>query len=86
MSYEEILNAQASFFDFVPLYAYLSFSLIVLAPVSCFFMSIALTKQYHGGFLIIPVCHAAFVLIPYGVILAIYLSGWYFARARARAA
>lgn len=84
-SYEEILNTQISFFESSRLYAYLSFSLVALAPASCFFIAIALHKRYHGGFLVVPAFHAAFVLMLYGVILVIYLSGWYFARARARA-
>ena len=84
-SYGETLNAQLAFFDHDRLFAYGSFLLIVLTPVSCFFIAFALQKGSHGAILVIPAIHAAFFITLYGAILAIYLSGWYFARARASA-
>ena len=84
-SYEEVLNVQLAVFDHDRLFAYLSFLLIVLTPVSCFFIAFALQKRYHGAILVVPVIHAAFFLLLYGVLMGIYLSGWYFAKARAGA-
>ena len=84
-SYQETLGTQLAFFDHDRLYAYLSFSVIALVPASCFFIAIALQKEYHGTLLVLPVIHTAVVLVLYGVILALYLSGWYFARTRASA-
>lgn len=85
ISYEETLGTQLAFFDHDRLYAYLSFSAIALAPASCFFIAIALQKEYHGSVLVLPVIHTAVILILYGAILALYLSGWYFVRTRASA-
>lgn len=85
VSYEQILNTQIAFFHPARLYAYLSFSLIALAPASCLFVAFALHKRYHGGVLVAPALHAAVVLMLYGAVLALYLSGWYFARGRASA-
>jgi hypothetical protein len=83
VTHDDILKA---FFDYDPIHANISWGIIVVAPASCIYIAVAVHKNHHWVFYVLPAVHAMFILGLYGAIPMIYLVWWHVTRARTSAA
>lgn len=82
--FDSIVATNAMFFDASTFLAHAATALIIAAPVSCVLLAFLVLKEHRWPIMVLPAILVSVVLIPYGLLISLYLAWWYYTRVRVR--
>ena len=80
--FDSIIATNAMFFDTSVFLARAATASIIAAPLSCVVLAFLVLKEHRWPVMVLPAILVSVVLIPYGLLITLYLVWWYYTKGR----